>query len=108
MIPVSAFQKDVVRQTEEVIRRSMDQLKASRPLVWEALELKKRLALWQSQTASLNVLQLVSGIVLRRVCIYLRQQLSRPRTFVLLCSGMVGLTRLEVTLLARLGPSEIP
>ena len=68
---MSALQGDVVRQTEEAIRRTMDQLKASRPLVWEALELKKRLALWQSQTASLNVLQLVSATNYshRRVCI---------------------------------------
>eukprot|EP00904_Undaria_pinnatifida_P012366 jgi/Undpi1/825/HiC_scaffold_10.g04289.m1 len=54
----STMQEDVVRQTEEAIRRSMDQLKTSRPFVWEALELKKRLTMFQSQTANLNVLQL--------------------------------------------------
>lgn len=50
-----------MRQTEEAIRRSMDQLKTSRPFVWEALELKKRLTMFQSQTANLNVLQLVGA-----------------------------------------------
>lgn len=49
-----------MRQTEESIRRSMDKLKTTQPFVWEALELKKRLALWQAQTAGLNILQLVS------------------------------------------------
>lgn len=48
-----------MRQTEESIRRSMDKLKTTRPLVWEALELKKKLARWQAQTASLNILQMV-------------------------------------------------
>lgn len=37
----------------------MDKLKTTRPFVWEALELKKKLARWQAQTASLNILQLV-------------------------------------------------
>lgn len=53
-----------MRQTEESIRRSMDKLKTTRPFVWEALELKKKLARWQAQTASLNILQMVrSGFV---------------------------------------------
>lgn len=48
-----------MRQTEESIRRSMDKLKTTQPFVWEALELKKKLARWQAQTASLNILQMV-------------------------------------------------
>lgn len=51
-----------MRQTEESIRRSMDKLKTAQPFVWEALELKKRLALWQAQTSGLNILQLVSAL----------------------------------------------
>lgn len=50
-----------MRRTEEAIQRSMDQLRTSQPRVWEALELRKRLAMWESQTASLNVLQLVGA-----------------------------------------------
>lgn len=67
---MSGFQKDVMRQTEEAIRRSMDQLKTSRPLVWEALELKKKLSLFQSQTAKLNVLQLVGATRTRTGVLY--------------------------------------
>lgn len=48
-----------MRQTEESIRRSMNNLKSTRPFVWEALELKNKLARWQAQTAGLNILQLV-------------------------------------------------
>ncbi|CAM9300725.1 unnamed protein product [Scytosiphon promiscuus] len=47
-----------MRQTEQSIRQSMDELKTTRPFVWEALELRKKLAQWQAQTANLNVLQL--------------------------------------------------
>lgn len=93
-----------MRKTEEAIRRSMDQLKTSRPLVWEALELKKRLSMWQTQTASLNALQLVSATVRTRkgVHVFCGSLWRPPRAFVLLlCSGMVELTRLEATLLAR-------
>ncbi|CAN0254196.1 unnamed protein product [Ectocarpus sp. 12 AP-2014] len=54
----ATVQEEVMRQTEESIRRSMDKLKTAQPFVWEALELKKRLALWQAQTAGLNILQL--------------------------------------------------
>eukprot|EP00752_Nemacystus_decipiens_P007344 g6570.t1 len=54
----ATVQEQVMRQTEESIRRSMDKLKTTRPLVWEALELKKKLARWHAQTAGLNILQL--------------------------------------------------
>ncbi|CAM9173027.1 unnamed protein product [Ectocarpus sp. 6 AP-2014] len=54
----ATVQEEVMRQTEESIRRSMDKLKTAQPFVWEALELKKRLALWQAQTVGLNILQL--------------------------------------------------
>lgn len=50
-----------MRETEESIRRSMDKLKTTRPFVWEALELRKKLAQWQAQTAGLNIVQLVSA-----------------------------------------------
>ncbi len=48
-----------MRETEDSIRRSMDKLKTTRPFVWEALELRKKLAQWQAQTAGLNIVQLV-------------------------------------------------
>lgn len=95
-----------MRKTEEAIRRSMDQLKTSRPLVWEALELKKRLSMWQTQTASLNALQLVSATVRTRkgVHTFCGNVYGDPLAllFLLLCSRRVELTRLdEATLLAR-------
>ena len=50
-----------MRETEESIRRSMDKLKTTQPFVWQALQLRKKLAQWQAQTAGLNVVQLVSA-----------------------------------------------
>ena len=54
-------QGDVMRQTEQAIRRAMDKLRTNRPFVWEALELKKKLTMWQAQTAGLNILQAVGN-----------------------------------------------
>lgn len=56
-------QGDVMRQTEQAIRRAMDELRTSRPFVWEALELKKKLTMWQAQTTGLNILQAVGSSI---------------------------------------------
>lgn len=49
-----------MRRTEEEIRSNMDRVRLTRPRVWEALELRKKLAVWQTRTSSLSVAEVVS------------------------------------------------
>lgn len=54
---------DVMRRTEEEIAANMDRLQVTRPRVWEALELRKKLAVWQARTSSLTTAEVVRSVL---------------------------------------------